>query len=118
MSGRRFNSVRSHRIAARIWAVLGGRRSSKSKTPAEGLSLQAVPMHVPADMTMLTPTMRVAVVEDACWALARDAWHEHKPFWWRSAARRAWAAEGRALDAKRDRVRALVEAARDEQPHD
>jgi len=117
MSGRS-NSVRSPGIAARMWARLRGRRSGKPTAPVVGLSLQAVPMCVPADMTLLTPTMRVAVVEDACWALAVAAWRERKPFWWRPSARRVWVAEGRALAAKRDRVRALVDVARDERPHD
>jgi hypothetical protein len=106
--------VRSGGIAARFRAALRGRRSSKPTAPTDGLTLQTVPVSVPADLTLLTPTMRVAVVEDACWALAVAGWRERKPFWWRPAARRAWAAEGRTLHAKRDRVRALVEAARDE----
>jgi len=114
MSGR-FSAVRSSGIAGRLWAGLCG-RSNAGKVPADGLSLQAVPMCVPADLTLLTPTMRVAVVEDACWALAMHVWRERKPFRWRTAARREWAAERRTLDTKRDRIHALVQAARGEQP--
>jgi hypothetical protein len=71
-----------------------------------------VPACVAADLDLLTPTMRVVVVEDLCWALARHAWLERQPRWWRPAARRTWATERTALDAKQERLRELAEAAR------
>ena len=75
-----------------------------------GVRLKAVNLTVPVDLGLLTPTMRMVVVEDMCWDLAREAWRARRPPLWRRARRRAWRAEGAVLDAKRDRIRAVVSA--------
>ncbi|HYS37724.1 MAG TPA: hypothetical protein VEO01_19075 [Pseudonocardiaceae bacterium] len=106
-----YNSLTTRRAATRLRAATT-RRSRRPAEPGGGLRLQAVPACVPADLDLLTPTMRVVVVEDLCWALARHAWLERRPYWWRPAARRTWATERTALDAKQERLRELAEAAR------
>ena len=110
-----FSSVRSQGIMARLWTTLIRRRANPAG-PVDGLRLSTVPMCVPADLDLVTPTMRVVVVEDACWALAMDSWRERAPHRWRWAERRAWAAEGRTLDAKRERLRALATEAPSDGP--
>lgn len=75
-----------------------------------GLRLTTVELTVPADPDLLTPGMRVALVEDACWALAHDWWTERRPPKWHRRERAAWEAERQRLEAKRERVRALVDA--------
>jgi hypothetical protein len=106
MSGWR-NSLKLRRLAG-LWPATRERRLSG---PAKGLRLHALPTSVPADLDLLTPTMRVVVIEDLCWALTRDAWLARRPRWWRLAARQAWAAGRTALAAKQQRLRELAEAA-------
>jgi hypothetical protein len=63
---------------------------------------------VPANLDLLTPTMRIVVIEDLCWAMEREAWLARRPRWWRFASRRAWAAEEAPLDAKQERLRDMA----------
>lgn len=83
----------------------GGGGGGDDKT---GVRLKAVNLTVPADLGLVSPTMRMIVVEDMCWDLAREAWRARRPPLWCRARRRAWRAEGAVLDAKRDRIRAVV----------
>lgn len=86
------------------------RRQLTKSAKEPGMRLQAVGRTVPADLDLLTPTMRVVVIEDLCWALEREAWLARRPAWWRLSARRAWADEQAALDAKQQRLRDLAAA--------
>ncbi|HEX5401618.1 MAG TPA: hypothetical protein VFX16_04870 [Pseudonocardiaceae bacterium] len=103
----RSEAFRKHQSS--LTARIRRRNTKLDKEP--GLQLQALGMTVAADLDLLTPTMRVVVVEDLCWALAREAWLARRPAWWRRAARRAWAEEEAVLDAKQRRLRELVSAA-------
>lgn len=97
----------------RKWHSLPASRGKhrRAGTPEEcGLEIQTLGQSVAADLDLLTPTMRVVVIEDLCWAMAREAWLARRPGWWRFPARRAWAAEEAALDAKRDRLRDMATA--------
>lgn len=78
---------------------------------AVGTHLETVDRQILGSPWMWSPTMSVAVVEDTCWALARDCWHARKPPMWRLAARRAWRAEYAQLAAKRERVVELLDEA-------
>lgn len=87
-----------------------GKPRRKMAERETGMRLQAVERTVPADLDLLSPTMRVVVIEDLCWAMEREAWLDRRPAWWQFAARHAWAAEAAALDAKQQRVRELASA--------
>jgi hypothetical protein len=79
-----------------------------------GMPLSAMGVTAPADLRLVTPTMRVAVIEDLCWAIARADWLARRPPRWRWTARRGWRAEQVALNDKRGRIADLVALARTE----
>lgn len=94
------------------WDRISKRRGNKETRPPEiGMPLSAVDVRVTADPRLMSPTMRVAVIEDLCWAIADADWQDRKPPFWRRRAYRDWKAEQAALDDKRARVAALVASA-------
>ncbi len=52
--------------------------------------------------------LSVIVVEDACWAFARDAWISRQPHSWQRHKLARWHAEHDQLCAQRDLIRALA----------
>lgn len=102
---KRWNDVLS--VKRRLRGV-GSRRRSRNNKEKPGMYLASVRMTVPAHPDLLSPGMRVAVVEDLLWSVESEQWAKHRPFVWRRKARAAWRAEGAALSAKRERIQALV----------
>jgi hypothetical protein len=91
-----------------------GRAKDKAADRANngGMPMSSVNLTVAADPRLLSPTMRVAVIEDLCWAIAQADWEARRPSWWRRSAWRAWQRERAALDDKRGRVVDLIESAK------
>ncbi|MCE7004654.1 hypothetical protein LWC34_17745 [Kibdelosporangium philippinense] len=70
--------------------------------------LASVRMLVPGDLDLLSPDMRVAVVEDLLWSIEALRWVDRKPRAWHRRARAQWRDEGNALADKLDRIRHLA----------
>jgi hypothetical protein len=79
-------------------------RTSRQRT----VSVKSVGVRLPFDGHLLDPTMRVMVVEDACWRATTEYWRSRRPAPWRLRDRARWRAEGVALREKRDRIRSLM----------
>ena len=84
------------------------RKASRTSRTGAGPRLTALDRTVPADLRLCSPTVSVAVVEDAYLALTRLAWMTQRPPLWRRRQWQAWRAEGALLDAKRQRIAELV----------
>ena len=86
--------------------TLWGRRGKKAvdERSRSSMRFDAVDVDVPVALDLLSPTMKLAVIEDVCWAAGREAWLAHKPRFWQRKARHEWHVEGEQLDAKRQRV--------------
>ena len=89
-----------------------GRRRSRKNVEIPGMYLASVRMTVPAHPDLLTPDMRVAVVEDLLWSVESEQWAKWKPFVWQRRARAAWRARGAVLAEKRKRIQALAGCSR------
>lgn len=93
------------------WHLRRGRKPGPGNPTGGGMTMSAVDRTTAADLGLLSPTMRVAVIEDLCWAMSRAGWLARRPRWWRRTALRAWRAEEAVLDNKRGRVAELVSQA-------
>ncbi|RSM85169.1 hypothetical protein DMH04_17870 [Kibdelosporangium aridum] len=70
--------------------------------------LASVQTAVPADPDLLSPDMRVAVVEDLLWSIDALEWANRRPAVWRLRERASWREEGNVLADKQDRIRQLA----------
>lgn len=87
-----------------------GARKHDTAPRQVGLRLTTVELTVAADPGLLSPGMRVALVEDTCWAFAHESWTAQRPPWWHRREHAAWQAELQRLEAKRERIRTLIQA--------
>jgi hypothetical protein len=78
---------------------------------AWNLRFESVGMRIPASLVANSPTLLVVAVEDVCWQVARDDWRAGEPSRWHRRAHAAWQEQYQQLEAKRDRLRDLVEEA-------
>lgn len=70
--------------------------------------LRAVGTQVAAGDLRDDHLLQAVLVEDACWALALDAWAARRPAPWRRRALRRWYAEHAELSADRRRIERLA----------
>lgn len=99
-------------LGGRLWTLSGMRIARRHGTTTVGTHLATVDREILGSPWLWSPTESVAIVEDACWALARDCWLARKPPLWHLGARRAWRAERAVLQAKRERVIELLDEVR------
>jgi len=94
-------------VKRRLTGLRGLRRTRKQADEA-GMYLASLRRTVPAHPDLLTPDMRVVLVEDLLWSIESEAWARRKPVPWRRRARALWRAEGAALTEKRARIQTLA----------
>jgi hypothetical protein len=85
------------------------RRVGRAGVHDGGMYLRSIRATVPVDPDLLSPQLRVAMVEDLWWCIESEAWSARRPHWWHQHEHARWRAYGRALDEKRKRICALVE---------
>ncbi len=102
---KRWNEVLS--VTKRRSAVRGRRRGPEG-TAGGGMYLASLRRTVPADPNLLTPGMRVAMVEDLWWSIQMQVWTAAKPPLWQRGARALWRVQGQELAEKQQRIRALA----------
>lgn len=70
--------------------------------------LNAISGCVRANQVLDDPRLSRLVVEDSCWALAREDWHIRRPPWWHVRRTRAWRREGFQLMEERETIAAAA----------
>jgi len=86
------------------------RAARRQRRQAWNLHFESVGTSIPAAMVAKSPTLLMAAVEEVCWRFSMDACLAGRPRRWRRRAYAVWAAQLADLEAKRQRLRLLVEA--------
>jgi hypothetical protein len=94
-------------VKRRLTGLRGLRRNRKQASDT-GMYLASLGRTVPAHPDLLTPDMRVVLVEDLLWSIESEEWSRRRPMPWRRRARASWRAEGVALAEKRERIQTLA----------
>lgn len=86
------------------------RRSARNAdSDAWNLRFQSTDTHVPTALVQQSPTLLVVAIEDVCWQVAMDTCRSSRPRRWRRRAYAAWTEQLRGLEAKRERLRSLID---------
>lgn len=87
---------------------LRGLRRNREQADEAGMYLASLGRTVPAHPDLLSPDMRVVLVEDLLWSIESEESARRKPAPWRRRVRASWRAEGAALAEKRARIQMLA----------
>lgn len=89
----------------------GGRSAAGPAGSNPYLYLSCTGRTVSIGAALQSPTMMMALSEDACLCIARESWRARRPHVWQLRARLRWHADGRRLHDKGERVRELTRTA-------